>query len=131
VQPGGLAEHPSSMSRLRTCLVWSATVFVTVYFILASIRNIGDAAAKEGLWKHSDWLRLFVGVVEIVGGVLILLPRAATGAAAVLAIIMIGAIYALFRVQDDLRVVLPALVLWMLIYIGYTRYSQSPWGKRA
>jgi putative oxidoreductase len=130
--PGSLRSNNLLMTRLRLFLVWSSTLFVATAFILNGSLMFGSPAEQERFrkWGYADWFRILLGVVEIAAGVLLLFPRAATAAAAVLAIVTIGAIFTLFRTQDTNGLLLPALLLWMLTYIGYTRYRPAPWGKR-
>ena len=120
------------MTRLRFMLIWISTCFLAAVFILAGAIKFGDPTAAEHFrkWGYGDWFRILVGIVELVGGVALLVPRAATAAGAILSVIMMGAIFTLFRAEEGKQVLAPALILWMLIYVAYTRLPQSPWGKR-
>lgn len=43
-------------------------------------------------WGYPQWFRIFVGGVEVTAGALLLVPRMASYAAAVLVLVMIGAV---------------------------------------
>ena len=54
------------------------------------------------VWGYPAWFRTFIGVAEIGGGLLLVLPRTAPYAAAALITIMLGAFWTVTTKQSDL-----------------------------
>ena len=82
------------MKRSTNLILWvlqgaCAAVFLFAGFkkLMADPMMVG-AFAKVGL---GQWFRVLTGVLEIAGGVGLLIPRLAAGAAAGLAMVMVGA----------------------------------------
>jgi len=65
-----------------------------------------------------QWFRYFTGVVEALGGILMLVPRATLTGAGLLACTMIGAIAAhLFVLGDPFAGIIPAVLLGIVVAI--------------
>jgi putative oxidoreductase len=89
-----------------------------VLFVLAGILKIFGMYTFEGLfemWGYSQGFRFMVGVIEVLGGLLLLTARGAPLGAAILSVVMFGAMYThLFR-GNPIFTVLPLAVLVLLI----------------
>jgi uncharacterized membrane protein YphA (DoxX/SURF4 family) len=69
------------------------SAFLTLVFVKAGWAKFFDTsgwARAFAIWGFPIWFRVLVGVLEIVGGVLLLVPRTGVHAAAALAVIMLG-----------------------------------------
>lgn len=79
---------------LRPTLLWLVTLFLVTVFVNAGWPKF---SAESGWgrafahWGFPNWFRVLVGVIEVAGGLLLLVPRTAVYAAAALAVIMLGA----------------------------------------
>jgi putative oxidoreductase len=84
-----------------------------------------DVFAKIGL---GQWFRYFTGALEVVCGALLLVPRAAGIAGALLVCMMIGAILAhLFILRDGLALVVVCGVLMLITsFVGWARFATVP-----
>jgi putative oxidoreductase len=83
------------VSVLKRSLPWLLQVPLALIFLVASYRKLtGDAVPVETFTQLGlgEWFRYFTGVLELLGGVGLLMPRVASLAAIGLAGIMIGAV---------------------------------------
>ena len=75
-------------------LLWLLSLFLMFVFVKAgwpkfsATSGWGRAFAH---WGFPNWFRVLVGVIEIAGGLLLLVPQTAIYAAGALAVIMLGA----------------------------------------
>jgi putative oxidoreductase len=89
------ASAPTTRSRPATIALWTLQVLLALMFVVASgvPKLLGDAYAIkifEDLGT-GQWLRIVVGLLEIAGGIGLLVPRLAGLAAACLVALMVGA----------------------------------------
>ncbi len=109
------------------------TLFAVVMFL--EVFTMGDAGL--GKFQNVDgWLYWFarfgyppqmalvVGALELVGAVLLLIPRLAPYAAIMLAVIMFGALEAVLTTETDLGWFDPALHLVFLAIIGTVHWKR-------
>ena len=89
-----VADAVVQRSRSRT-LVWLARLFLALVFVYAGASKLSD----EGMWVRlferigiGQWFRCVTAIVEIVGGVLMVLPRATPVAALLTSSAMVGAL---------------------------------------
>ena len=55
--------------------------------------DFGNNARRFANWGYASWFVTVIGVLETLGGVLVLVPRLASYGAAVIAVVMVGAAY--------------------------------------
>ena len=80
-----------------------------------------DAAMKH--FGYPGGFRFVVGIVQIIGGVGLLIPRYAALAASYLAIVMLGALISHLRAGDGAVGLLPALIV--LLSVGVVTWLRS------
>ena len=117
------------MSKSRNVATWVITVLMALAFIGAGFAKVsGDEMMVEAFTSMGlpDWFRIAIGSLQLVGGVLLLVP-AMTGASAFgLSIIMVGAI-ACHIMYTPISQGAPAMVLFALLtYIYLTRKNVVP-----
>ena len=85
-------------SRLRSVLLkltlWVPTVLLGVFFVLVGVPKFMPSQPWESMFQDFGYPRgshLLIGGLEVLGGLLLLVPRTARYAAYLLAIIMVGA----------------------------------------
>lgn len=105
-------------------LVWVLTVFEVLTMGLAGATKFMNADMWQGhfsSWGYPVWLISVVGVAELVGVVLLLVPRTALGAAGGLIVIMIGALGTVLVFHSELGWFGPTLHLGLLSAIVWLR----------
>ena len=117
------------MSKSRNIATWVITAIMTAVFVAAGFAKVsGDEMMVEAFTTMGlpDWFRIAIGSLELLGGVLLLVPALAGTSAFGLSIIMIGAIscHVMFT---PISQALPALVIFALLtYIYLTRKNVVP-----
>ena len=116
---------PGTPRKGRLITLWTLSGLVAIAFIgaggakLAGVPVMVEMFDKVGL---GQWFRYFTGLLEVAGGIGLLIPRYAFYAAGLLAIVMVGAIIAHVAVLGGSPA--PAAVLLVLSgIIAYLRKS--------
>ncbi|WP_433337120.1 DoxX family protein [Spirillospora sp. CA-294931] len=119
----------SGRGRSAEIAVWTAQIVLGLFMIVASglPKLYGQATAVELFddigW--GDWFRYFTGVVEIAGGVGLLIPRLAAPAAVGLIGVMIGAVITNVALDTPAWTLLPIVYAALLVVIARRRWSQA------
>ena len=74
---------------------------------------------------YAGWFEYLVGGVEIGAGLLLLWPRMAWRAAAVLVVVMCGAVVTHLNAGEPVQAILPAVLLVPIILVGYRRHPRA------
>jgi hypothetical protein len=101
-------------------------LLMVVFVAIGSIAILGTLEAIT--WGPPDptWpFRLLIGLVEIVGGVILFIPRYAPLGAAGLATMMVGNVLRDLTHEHPSKAVAPILLTFLLIVVGYAR--RPPW----
>ena len=109
--------------RAVAVLVWLLTIWETLTMGLSgAAKFMGDTwQVMFATWGYPVWFSYLVGVLEIGGALLLLVPRAAPFAAGGLIVIMIGALVTEI-VKNQLGVVMPILHITLLGTIIFLRH---------
>jgi uncharacterized membrane protein YphA (DoxX/SURF4 family) len=115
-------------TRWRQVALWIGSSVVGLFFVVAGVKKFVDPKmvdifAEQG---YEDWLRVVIGVAEVGGGLLLLVPSGALYGAAGLGIIMVGAIGTHFRGGKPTEAIIPVVLLILLSIIGYARSPGRP-----
>jgi putative oxidoreductase len=117
------------MSNKRNIVTWVLTLLAALAFVAAGFAKVSGQEAMVqsfNLFGLPAWFRVTIGALEIVGGVLLLLPALTGTAAFGLSIVMLGAI-ACHAMFTPIAMGLPAAVLFaILTYIYLTRKNVVP-----
>ena len=117
-------EGRSMMKTMGTVLLWVVTVAVALGITLAGTTKFTASESWIEMfngWSYPTWFMYSVAVLEVLGGLTLLIPRFATYAAGVLAVIMAGAAFTVLTNTTDM-VVTPSLVnLVGLAVVGVVR----------
>jgi len=111
------------MMRVRRSAVWVCAVFLAATFIAIGMSKLWGGAAIRWSGRFEHWgypphAQYVVGVLEIIGGVAMLIPRWRQVGAAILVVLMIGALCTHLLHGEFSRVV-PPLVLGVLASLMY------------
>jgi uncharacterized membrane protein YphA (DoxX/SURF4 family) len=82
---------------VRLITLWILSGLVALAFLGAGGAKLAGAAAMVELFDkvgRGQWFRYFTGLLEVAGGIGVLIPRYAFYAAGLLAVVMVGAIIA-------------------------------------
>ncbi|MFI1918652.1 DoxX family protein [Nocardia sp. NPDC020380] len=108
------AAHPA---KIRNRVLWTVQIVLALFFIIASggpkLFGQADALRTFHAIGWGEWFRYFTGLVEISGGIGLLVPRLNAPAAAGMSITMIFAAATQAFVLGS-----PALALFPLILVG-------------
>ncbi len=108
-------------------LVWVVTILETLTMGLSgAAKFMGDTWQQMFVtWGYPVWFSYVVGVLEIGGALLLLVPRVAPFAAGGLIVVMIGALVTEI-VQSQLGVFMPVLHILLLSTIALIRLRVLP-----
>jgi putative oxidoreductase len=103
------------MVRLRRAAVWAGVIFLAVAFVAVGASKLGGASAirwgeRFGQWGYPANAHYVVGVLEVLGGLAVLIPRWRRAASLMLAVLMVGAL-GTHVVDAEFSRVIPPLVL--------------------
>jgi len=105
--------------------LWVAQVLLAAMFFLAGGHKLGGDPQMVGLFEAigiGQWFRYLTGGLEVLGGALLLVPRASGVGAALLAPVMLGAVVTHLGLLHNS----PALPLGLLLALLFVA-----WGRRA
>lgn len=90
-----LQKIKSRLHKLIPILVW----VMSLWFAYKLIDNGVQKLDPEGFWTsafekwgYPVWFRIFIGVLEVVGGVLLIIPRVRIFGGLILCMVMLGAL---------------------------------------
>ena len=118
------------MITLPKAAVWTCAIFLAVAFVFAGIlkfegRSAVGWAERFAQWGYPASAQYVVGVLEILGGVGVLIPRWRRAAAATLVVIMVGAL-GTHAVHGEFQRFIPPLVLGGLAFVIYSARPRAP-----
>lgn len=113
--------HDRTLSRGTAVLVWTLQIALAALFVFSGGNKLAGNPMMVQMFDAigiGQWFRYFTGTLEVAGGVGLLVPRFAPLAAAVLAVVMLGAIVThLFIIGGS-----PALPIALLIALSAVLY---------
>jgi putative oxidoreductase len=104
--------------------VWVCSILLAVAFVFSGISKLAGPSAMRWAerfagWGYPDNAQYVVGVLEILGGLGVLIPKWRRGAAAILVALMIGAL-GTHAVNAEFPRLIPPLVLGGLALLLYS-----------
>ena len=117
---------PVRMSRGLHISLWVLQAFLGVFFIVASAapKLLGEDTTVQSFedMGAATWFRYFIGLVELAGGIGLLVPRLAGLAATGLALLMVGAtITQAFILHGGPLVITPMVLFVLFVLIAWFR----------
>ena len=104
-------------------MAWAFQILAATQFFLTGLDKLSDAPGMVQLFATvglGQWFRYATGTIEVVGAVLLLVPRMAALGAALLALTMVGALIAHFTVLP-FPPVKPIILLVMMVFVFWAR----------
>jgi putative oxidoreductase len=108
--------------------LWALQVLLGLFFIFASAgpKLFSEPTTVQGFedMGAAPWFRYFIGLVELAGGVGLLVPRLAGLAAVGLCLLMVGAAVTQAVIVDGgALVVTPLVLLALFLFIAWGRWG--------
>jgi putative oxidoreductase len=116
---------PADSGKVRLITLWILSGLVALAFLGAGGAKLTGAAAMVELFDkvgRGQWFRYFTGLLEVAGGIGLLIPRYAFYAAGLLAVVMVGAIIAHLTVLGTS----PAAPVVLLVLSGAIAWLRKP-----
>src|ERR671930_2713368 len=115
-------------SRLGLLSTWLPRVAVALVFV-----SVGSSKFTDPMWVRlfgqiglGQWFRYLTGVMQIAGGVLVLIPRTSLAGIVLAACTMLGASIAWLTVlHAPWNAPIPGALLAMLVAVGVSEYNRS------
>ena len=119
--------------KAKNISIWILQGILAGFFLLAgSTKLAGAERTVEAFrnWGYDDGFRLLIGVLEAIGGVALLIPRASAVSALGLMVIMLGAAFTHILHEEGLRAAVPASVLLGLLgLVALKTKRQTPFER--
>ncbi|MEV8509235.1 DoxX family protein [Actinoplanes sp. NPDC051475] len=117
---------PAPLARGLHRTLWALQITLALFFIVASAgpKLFGEAYAVQTFedMGAATWFRYFIGLVELAGGIGLLVPRLAGLAAAGLALLMVGAtITQAFILHGGALVITPMVLFALFVFVAWGR----------
>jgi uncharacterized membrane protein YphA (DoxX/SURF4 family) len=116
-------QEPTRRSRARTFALWFVQIAGAAIFLPAGISKLTGAAVMVQMFDAigvGQWFRYVTGSIEVIGALMLFVPRLTVFGALVLAATMAGAICAhLFVIGGNPS--LPVVLLAATVYLAWTR----------
>jgi putative oxidoreductase len=118
-----IAQQSNKPSRIFNLTIWGVQILAALAFLAAGGSKLAGAPAMVEMFEKigfGQWFRYLTGSLEVVGSVLILLPRTAAIGGWLLAAVMMGAVGTHLVIIGGSPV--PAAILLLLaITVGWNR----------
>ncbi len=104
--------------------LWAISGLLALFFVamgLPKMLGLGGWAGRFAAWGYPPWFVVVVGVGEIGGAVMLLVPQLARPGAAGLSVIMLGAVATHLLYGEHARIVVPLILLTLLILVAGRR----------
>ena len=118
-------QAPSSGKALSVAL-WVVQIGLAAMFFMAGGNKLGGNPMMVGLFDAigiGQWFRYLTGSLEVLGGALLLVPRASGLGAGLLVPVMLGAILTHFVVLHN-SPLMPVVLLAGLVFVAWGRRAQ-------
>jgi putative oxidoreductase len=114
--------HPAALGKGVRIADWIIRILLALAFLAAGGAKLAGASPMVAIFEQvgvGQWFRLVTGALEVVGAVLVLIPRTSQWGALLLAAIMVGAVFTHLAVIGGspapalLLLALSATTLWL------------------
>lgn len=105
-------------SKFFTVLGWVILVITALFFVMAGSQKLMGSEEMVTLFQdlgYFQWFMIAVGLLEVVGAILLLIPRTTQYAAIALGILMIGAIISELQLGNTFKAIMPGQ--WLIVFI--------------
>jgi uncharacterized membrane protein YphA (DoxX/SURF4 family) len=118
-------------SRSKTIILWTLRVLTAALFLFASFMKLTGQpmmVAEFNVIGFGQWFLYFTGVLELIGGVAILLPSVSVFGAMLLLAVDVGAMVTQIAILhgDWIHTIVIGGVIGTVIYLQRDRLGQGP-----
>lgn len=109
---------------MRSIATWTVSILLALAFLAAAAAKLTGQAmmvSEFTLFGLPGWFLYVTGVIEVIGAVLILIPRLAGLGAALLACVMLGALAAHLTHGQAPMIAGPVVLLVLAVTVGTLR----------
>ena len=103
---------------------WILSVLLALFFTMMGVPKVlgqGGWATRFAAWGYPPWFVVVVGVAELGGALMLLVPQLATLGGCLLALVMLGAVATHLVHGETARVLVPLVVCAALTAIAWAR----------
>lgn len=114
-------------SKLKNIGLWVLSVMLAGGFaFMASGKLMGSEMSAAGFerWGYPLWFMYVVGLMEVTGAVLLLVPRLASYGALLLGVVMLGAVATHISAAEYSMLVMPLMFGAFLAVVGWGRWPR-------
>jgi putative oxidoreductase len=125
-----MARQPSGRSSLtlaRAVVVWVLSILTALLMVAAGLPKIlgqGGWGPRFAGWGYPAGFVVVIGVVEVVGALMLCIPRVAALGAAILAVVMLGAAGTHIVHGETNRIAMPLVLSAVFVAIAWLRRPQ-------
>jgi len=104
----------------ETRIFFALRLLLAMVFVAAGIAKLAAIEFEAQAFSHfgyGRWFMYVIGALEIIGSILILLPRCAAFGAGLMLPVMVGAAYSHLNAGDAMVAAMPAMILFALLAI--------------
>ena len=111
----------------KAIVLWIVAVFLALVCLRSGLMKMPGMSGEVfwirdfQRWGYPDWLRIVVGVAELISAALLLIPRLAGYGAIIFGIVMLGAIFTHATHNESSRLPFNLLLLGLCLVIIYAR----------
>jgi uncharacterized membrane protein YphA (DoxX/SURF4 family) len=110
--------------KVKRILLWLVSALLALLFAFAGgfkLANPAQAGEQFVKFGYPGWFATLIGVIELVGGLLLLVPRVAAYAAGAIAVVMAGAVFTHLRAGEVPQSLFPLGLLILAVLVGLAR----------
>ena len=122
-----IAAPKAPSSRFTPVTLWIATLVLALPVLAAALSKLlgqGGWIPMFAHWGYPAWLVPVVGLAEVLGVALMLVPRFASAGAAMIAIVMAGAAVTHATHHEAPRMVFTSILCGLALLIGWARLTR-------
>ena len=117
----------ADMSAARSIAIWVLQILTSLPFFAASVTKLLSTpgwVTRFRVYGYPEHFYLFIGAVELLGAVGLLIPRTSPYAAGGLIVVMMGAATTHLLHSEAPRVIVNAILILLLAAVAYSRKPQ-------
>jgi uncharacterized membrane protein YphA (DoxX/SURF4 family) len=114
--------------KTRNVFAWILSILLALAFLLAGVPKLLAVTVwirKFAHWGYPRWSLTVIGLLEVSGAVLLLIPRFVIYGVGLLTVVMLGAAYTHVANGEGVAVVRPLIFLCLLAAVGWLRGSRA------